>query len=133
MRDGLRGDGLLVVADVDPTVGKRYREPSEADITALATVEEALSGGAPFSPGLPATPREPLDPGLSRFIGPVNYGYRSWGELCNARQTLGFVRLVRIIDTMCTEMLAAGVSRDYGRGADWLRRIQPGSTAAPKY
>ena len=113
MRDGLRDDALLVVADVDPEVGKHYRGPSEADIAALATVEEALSGEAPFSPGLPAAPREPIDPGLSRFIGPVNYGYQSWGELCNDRQTLGFVRLARIIDTMCTEMLAAGVSRGY--------------------
>ncbi|MDE0136685.1 MAG: hypothetical protein OXM54_17825 [Acidimicrobiaceae bacterium] len=113
MSDGLRGDAMLVVADLDPDIGKRYREPSEADIAALEGVDEALAGEAPFGPGLPAVPHEPMDPGLSRFIGPVNYGYRSWGELCNARQTLGFVRLARIIDNMCTEMLAADISRDY--------------------
>ena len=113
MRDGLRGDAMLVVADLDPDVGKRYREPCEADLAALDGVEEALAGETPFGPGLPAVPTEPMDPGLSRFIGPVNYGYRSWGELCNTRQTLGFVRLARIIDTMCTELLDAGVGRDY--------------------
>ena len=67
----------------------------------------------PFGMGLPAVPTEPIDPGLSRFIGPVNYGYRSWGELCNPRQTLGFIRLARIIGIICHEMLAVGVSRDY--------------------
>ena len=45
----------------------------------------------------------------------AGYGYRRWGELCNARQTLGFVRLARIIDTVCTEMVAAGLSRDYAK------------------
>lgn len=113
MRDGLRGDAMLVVADLDRDVGKRYREPSEEDLTALDGVEEALASETPFGPGLPAVPAEPMDPGLSRFIGPVNYGYRRWGELCNPRQTLGFVRLARIIDNMCAEMLDAGVSRDY--------------------
>ena len=66
-----------------------------------------------FGPGLPAVPTERLDPGLSAFIGPAGYGYRSWGELCNARQTLGFVRLARIIDDLCREILAAGVSHDF--------------------
>lgn len=113
MIDGLRGDAMLVVADLDPDVGKRYREPSEADVAALEGVDEALVGEEPFGLGLPAVPAEPIDPGLSRFIGPVNYGYRRWGELCNARQTLGFVRLSRIIDSTCIELLAAGISRDY--------------------
>ena len=113
MRDGLRGDAPLVVADLDPDVGKRYREPSEIDVAALDGVDEALASAAPYGPGLPAIPTEPIDPGLSRFIGPVNYGYRNWGELCNARQTLGFVRLARIIDDMCIEMLATDISRDY--------------------
>ena len=113
MRDGLRGDALLAVADLDDDVGKRYREPADADLNPLASVAAALESEAPFRPGLPAVPTEPIDPWLTRFIGPVNYGYRSWGELCNARQTLGFVRLARIIDTMCREMLATGISQDY--------------------
>ena len=113
MRDGLNNDAMLVVADLDKDVGKRYREPAAADLNPLAGVAEALEAEAPFGPGLPAVPTERLDPGLSAFIGPAGYGYRSWGELCNARQTLAFVRLARIIDSMCREMLAGGVSSDY--------------------
>ena len=114
MRDGLRDDAMLVVADLDPEVGKRYREPSEADGVARAGVEEALKGEASFGPSLPAVPDERIDPNHPT-LRPVGYGYRRWGELCNARQTLGFVRLARIIDTVCTEMVAAGLSRDYAK------------------
>ena len=113
MRDGHRGDAMLVVSNLDESVGKRYRPPAQADIDALAGVEAALDAEEPFRAGLPAVPNEPIDPRLSRFIGPVNYGYRSWGELCNARQTLGFVRLARIIDNLYQEIAAAGIGRDY--------------------
>ena len=113
MRDGLKGDAMLAIADLDSKVGKRYRTPTPADLDGLQEVAEALETEPQFGPGLPAIPTEPIDPGLSRFIGPVNYGYRSWGELCNTRQTLGFVRLARIIDSMHREMLAAGISHDY--------------------
>ena len=101
MRDGLKNDAMLVVADVDDEVGKNYRAPTEADIDALADVASHLEAEAPFGLSLPAVPDERLDPGLSAFIGPAGYGYRSWGELCNTRQTLGFVRLARILDNMC--------------------------------
>ena len=113
MRDGLRDDAMLAVADLDVDVGKKYRAPVDADLDALTGLAGYLESETPFDRGLPAVPTEPIDPGLSRFVGPVNYGYRSWGELCNTRQTLGFVRLARIIDDMCREMLAAGVSRDF--------------------
>ena len=113
MRDGLKDDAMLVVADLDDQVGKSYRVPTDADLDAIGGVAKALDGEAPFGPGLPAVPEEPLDPGLSGLIGPAGYGYRSWGELCNTRQTLGFVRRARIIDNICNDLLAAGVSRGY--------------------
>ena len=113
MRDGLKDDALLVVADLDDQVGKRYRPPDAAEVAVLAGVLAALGSEASFGPGLLAVPEEPIDPALSAFIGPAGYGYREWGELCNTRQTLGFVRLARIIDNMCSELLAAGASRGY--------------------
>lgn len=113
MGDGLRGDAMLVVADLDDEVGKRYRTPTRAEHDALVGVAGVLETEARFGPWLKAVPTEPIDPGLSRFIGPVNYGYRSWGELCNPRQTLGFVRLARIIDDICCEMLHSGNGHDY--------------------
>ena len=113
MRDGLRDEALMVVADIDEAVGKRYRAPTPADLDGLPDVAAALESEGPFGPGLSAVPGERIDPGLSRYIAPVGYGYASWGELCNPRQTLGFVRLARIIDGICREMLTAGVGRDY--------------------
>ncbi len=113
MRDGLKDDVMLAVADLDADVGKRYREPSSADLAAAERIDAVLSAEGPFGPDLSAVPREPMDPGLSRFIAPVNFGYRSWGELCNDRQTLGFVRLARIVNHMSARMQAAGASEDY--------------------
>ncbi len=113
MRDGLKDDVMLVVADLDDEVGKRYRIPTAADLDALADIASALATEASFGSSLPAVPTERLDSGLSAFIGFAGYGYRSWGELCNDRQTLGFVRLARIIDAICQQTQAAGVSNDY--------------------
>jgi len=118
MRDGLKEDAMLVVADTDETAGKRYRAPTTrgggvGDLDVFDEVRSALELESAFGPGLPALPDERLDSGLSAFIGPAGYGYRSWGDLCNDRQTLGFVRLARIIDNLCAEMLAAAVSNEY--------------------
>ena len=132
MRDGLKDDAMLVVADLDAKVGKRYRTPTAAELGGLQGVAAALEAETQFGPGLPAMPIEQIDP-QHPTLRPVGYGYRSWGELCNARQTLGFVRLARIIDSMYREMLASGVSHDYaaalaGYGASNLVRRMKYST-----
>ncbi len=113
MRDGLKGDAMLVVADLDAGVGKRYRKPSGIDLDAIAGLKASFEAEEPFGPGLSAVPSEPLEPSLSRFIGPVNFGYRSWGELCNDRQTHGFVQLARIVNEISEKVRTAGVSEDY--------------------
>ena len=113
MRDGLKNDAMLAVADLGGGVGKRYRTPAQADLSALTSVAATLGAETRFGFGLPAIPTERLDSRLSAFIGPAGYGYQSWGELCNERQTLGFVRLARTIDDLCREMLSAETSQDY--------------------
>ena len=113
MRDGLKDDAMLVVADVDSAVGKCYRTPTSVDLVVIRRASEALRAELAFGPGLPAIPQETLHSHLSAFIGPAGYGYKSWGELCNDRQTLGFLRLARIIDEICREMLASGLSPNY--------------------
>ena len=139
MRDGLKDDAMLVVADLDKGTGKLYREPTEADLDALAAVPESLEAEAPFALGLPAVPTESLDSGLSAFIGPAGYGYQSWGELCNPRQTLGFVRLARIIDDMCHELLSTGVNPDYAAAlvgyaaSNLVRRMRYSTRSATLY
>ena len=136
MRDGLKGDAMLVVADLDAGVGKRYRDPGRTDLESIVRFDESIDAEGPFGPDLSAVPREPMDPFLSRFIGPVNFGYRNWGELCNDRQNLGFVRLVRAIDDMCKEMTASGCSPDYAGAlsayvaSNFVRILKFGSRSA---
>lgn len=113
MRDGLAHDALLVVADHDSNTLRRYREATSDDLGGVERASETLPSEPPFGPGLPAVPTERLAAGLSAFIGPAGYGYRTWGQLCNSRQTVGFVRLCRIIDNMFDELRAGGVTFDY--------------------
>ena len=113
MRDQQGEDALLVVADHDATTGRRYRVPTDADYSGLVEVKEMLEAEVPFGPGLPPVPSETLLTNLSAFIGPAGYGYDSWGSLCNPRQTLGFVRLARIIGSLYTEVIQGGASIDY--------------------
>ena len=112
MRDGLQGDALLVVADLDDGIGKHYRAPVQADLDGLRGVAAVLEREPQFAPGLPAVPAERIDPKHST-LRPVGYGYQRWGELCNVRQTLGLVRLARIIDSICDQILVAGLSNEY--------------------
>ena len=113
MRDKLAEDALLVVVDIDKDVGKHYRVPTSDDKKGFLELEESLLNESKFGPGLSAVPHEALHPGLSDFIGPAGYGYRSYGELCNMRQQLGFVRLARIIDEVAKELLDQNISPDY--------------------
>lgn len=113
MRDGLGDDVMLVAADLDDEIGKHYREPETADHSAASRAQAALELEEPFGTRLSAVPSEPIDPGLSRFVGPVNYGYRRWGELCNARQTLGLVELSRAIDDLYCQLADGDSSEQY--------------------
>ncbi len=112
MRDGLKDDALLVVADLDETVGKCYRPPTEDETFAPLNASRVLASEPPFASGVPAVPAEAIDPNHPT-LRPVGYGYRFWGELCNGRQTLGFVRLSRIVNQMSDEMRGVGASAEY--------------------
>lgn len=113
MRDGLRDDEMLVVADLDKTISKKYRVPTDADLAPICDATERLRLEPAFRSDLPAIPQEVLHSNLSAFIGPAGYGYRSWGELCNDRQTLGFVHLARIIDNFYADLIADKITSGY--------------------
>ena len=129
MQDQLGEDALLVVADHDPDILRRYRVPTDADYGGLTGVDEALAEEPPFGPGLPAVPTERIDP-LHPTLRPVGYGYQRWGDLCNTRQTLGFVRLARIIDNLYLGMCRGGVSPAFAgaligyAGSNLVRRLR---------
>jgi adenine-specific DNA methylase len=113
MNEGLAQDSMLLVADLDSTYGKLFREPTTEDLKGVAAVSAALAAEKPFAPGLPARPQEMIPAGNNDTVRPSKYGYQSYGDLCNDRQTLGFVRLSKIIGEASTALRKAGVSDDY--------------------
>lgn len=141
MKDGLAGDEMLVVADLDDTVGKSFREPSGVDLDALAAASKALCDEVAFSPGMPAIPDESVPTGNNHTVRPSMYGYHYYGGFCNDRQTLGFVRLARIVNDIGHAVLDAGVSSDYAAAltgyaaANLVRRLKystRGATLNPR-
>lgn len=113
--EGLGRDTLLVVADVDPTVGKTYRQPTELEVRAANSATAALAAEPPIGPLLPAVPDEQIPLNNGATIRPQLYGAKSYGDIMTDRQTLSFVRLARIISQLGVELAAAGVSGDYAK------------------
>ena len=114
MAEGEGRDKLLVAADLDPTVGKFFREPNLREWEGAARAEQLLFAESGLAPGLPAVPDERIPEGNSDTVRPSVYGARTYGELCNARQTLGFVRLVRVISELGEELIKDhGISERY--------------------
>jgi adenine-specific DNA methylase len=134
MGDGHAADALLVVADRDERTRTRYRAPLEREFAAAEAAGAALAGEPDFAPGLPAVPDE-------RAAGTIGgraydrYGYGTFGDCCNARQTLGLVRLARTINDVAAEMNGA-VSSDYvaalcaTSGANLVRRLKRSTRGA---
>ena len=106
-------DVMLLVADLDPDIGKSFRPPDAADLDAVEKARAALDAEPDFGPGMPARPDEPIPPGNTWTIQPSLFGAVTYGDLCNDRQTLGFVRLARTISEVGAELLAGGVSPEY--------------------
>lgn len=112
-QEGLGQDVMLVAADLDDVVGKAFREPTDEERAAVVRATQTLAQEPPFAPGLPAVPNEAIPPGDFDTVRGSLYGARTYGDLCSARQSLGFVRLARTIAEVGDELMGAGVSRDY--------------------
>jgi putative DNA methylase len=111
--EGRGVDVLLVAADLDDQVGKIFREPTSAERTAAAQALGLLAEEKPFG-GLPAVPTEGIPVGNSDTVRASVYGASTYGDLCNPRQTLGFVRLARVIYDLGAELTAEhGISERY--------------------
>ncbi len=111
--EGYGEDSLLVVAEHDTVVGKRFRAPTAGEVQAVEAAVGTLAAEPVFAANLPAVPDELIPENNGATIRPQLYGARSYGDLCNARQTLSFVRLARIINSMGAELQAAGISQRY--------------------
>ena len=100
-----------VTVEVDERTRRHYRAPVGREFAAAEAAADALGIEPEFAPGLPAVPHERAvgSTGPRRY---AKYGYHTFGDCCNARQTLGFVRLARIVNDMAAEMRGGG-----GKGA----------------
>ena len=112
MRDGFAEDHMLVVADLDETVSKRYRTPTAADLHGLTGLRQALNTESSFN-DLSPVPTESIPTNVGIKVMPVLYGYKTYGELCNHRQTIGFVRLAQTINMLTQDLRSNRLSTDY--------------------
>jgi putative DNA methylase len=103
-QDGLGSDVLLVAADLDEQVGKRFRKPTTEERAAAESIASALLSREPPFGHFPAVPDEAIPIGNSDTIRASVYGAKTYGDLCNPRQTLGFVRLARVISDLGIEL-----------------------------
>ena len=74
MAEGEGQDALLIAADLDPTVGKFFREPSPREREAAARAEGLLAALSGIAPDLPAVPDERIPEGNSDTVRPSVYG-----------------------------------------------------------
>ena len=141
MAEGQGRDVLLVAADIDPVVGKSFRQPTDDEKHAASLAKVLLAGEPEFAPGMPAVPDERIPAGNNDTVRPSAYGARTYGDLCNTRQTLGFVRLARIIRDFGPELIGKhGLSEGYAAALTGyaasvlvrrLRRSTRGTTLQP--
>ena len=136
-REGLGEDALLVAADIDESVGKSFRVPTAEEFKACDAARRALGTEKPFAPGLAAVPNELIPLGNNHTVQASYYGAKTYGDMCNARQTLGFVRLCRTIAQIGVEAKEAGLSADYVAalsgyaGAVVVRKLRLSTRGAP--
>ena len=83
------------------------------ELDAARSTVEVLAKEQVFPDGLPAVPDESIPPRNTWTVQPVVYGAVTFGDLCNARQTLSFVKIARVIDEIGQELLGSGISTDY--------------------
>lgn len=112
--EGQGRDELLVAADLDQHVGKRFRQVTPEERAAAHRAEAELQEEPALAPGLPAVPNEHIPAGNNHTIRPSLYGANTYGDLCNSRQTLAFARLTGVIARLGTELVEEhGLSSDY--------------------
>jgi adenine-specific DNA methylase len=102
-------DALLAVADGGDTPRKVFRAPRPDELVAA---DMDIGAPPPFG-NLPAKPDEPIPAGNEDTVRASAYGYRTYGDLMNARQAVQFIATVRAIRDVRNDLITSGVSTDY--------------------
>ena len=112
-QEGMLRDALLLSADSDEVFGKAFRVPTEEEYATAEAAEKVLAAQEAFGDRLPALPDELIPADDTWTVQPIVYGATTYGDLCNARQTLGFIELARAISSLSVDLLEGGLSHDY--------------------
>lgn len=107
---GLYRDTLLAVAEELEGSRKTFRLPTDAEVKAAARAEELEHGQ--LGP-MAAVPDERIPPGNNHTIRASAYGYTTYGQLMNARQTYKTVATIQAIRALAQDLRAAGLSTEY--------------------
>ncbi|MFD7298573.1 DUF1156 domain-containing protein [Streptomyces sp. NPDC059897] len=120
-------DELLATIDTVGEAKRVFRTPRPDEHQAAMAVDlSALKAEGPLS----AVPDEVIAAGNVHTVMASGYGYRTFGELMNARQALQFSELARSIRSCHHDALAAGISPQYARAltafaaATFARRLR---------
>ncbi|OSC22349.1 DNA methyltransferase [Mycobacterium vulneris] len=141
LAEGHGDDAPLLAADLDADVGKSYRALDPVELDAIAAAGAAVGDQPRFGPFLAAVPDEQIPAGNTWTVQATVYGTRTYGQMMNARQTLSFVTLARVIGDIGRELAGNGNSDDYVRAltgycaaamARKIRRATRGCTLDPK-
>lgn len=103
-------DALLAVGEELEGSRKIFRAPTSQEVAAATSVD--LSSLPPLA-GLRAVPDEVIPAGNQDTVRASGYGYRTYGDLMNARQTAKFVATVRAIQEIAADCVSAGISAEY--------------------
>lgn len=111
--EGAGRDQLLLAADINKRFGKYFRLPTLEEVRAADLAQAALAVEPQFAFDLPAMPVESIPPGNNHTIQASFYGAKRYCDMMNARQTLSFARLSRVISDVGQELLEHGISDAY--------------------
>ena len=107
---GLYRDALIAVTEELEGSRKVFRRPTDVELKAAAAAEGVDHGTIG---SLSAVPDERIPDGNQDTIRASAYGYGTYGDLMNARQTAKMVATIRSIRELHQDLLAAGLSSDY--------------------
>ncbi|GAA1357638.1 DUF1156 domain-containing protein [Streptomyces beijiangensis] len=105
-------DELLVAIDTSGEAKRVFRSPRPDERRAATMVDlSCLKADGPLS----VVPDEVIAAGNVHTVMASGYGYRTFGELMNARQALQFSELVHAIRSCHHDAIATGISPEYAR------------------
>jgi adenine-specific DNA methylase len=103
-------DRLLLVADTDVNGKKYFRSPSSFEVDAAYRKPSFTEDqNSPYS----VIPNESIPAGNVHTLMASGYGFRAFGDLMCARQTMSFACTARAIRDVARDLNHHGVSREY--------------------